>query len=107
MERNFDRANEHAWGAGFKYDFGAGTLIPNLRIPGLTLLLRYAQGRDAQVGATGPALPTVIERDLDIIWNVEWIKGLQVRLRQAHVDDGGERSADALRIILNYETPLL
>jgi hypothetical protein len=107
MERTFDRANEHAWGAGFKYDFGGGTVIPKLRIPGLTLLLRYAEGHDAKLDATGQLLPNVKEEDLDIIWNVEWIKGLQVRLRQAHIDDGGERSAEALRFIVNYEIPLL
>jgi hypothetical protein len=27
-------ANENVWGAGFKYDFGIGTLIPGFQIPG-------------------------------------------------------------------------
>ena len=77
-------------------------------IPGLTVLLRYATGTDARkTGATHGALPRVQEGDLDITWNIPRVKGLQLRFRNAYVDDGGKDLVKAFRIILNYEIPLL
>jgi len=108
QEKDFDRAGENAWGVGAKYDFGAGSLLP-FNIPGLTVLLRYATGTDARnTGATHGALPRVTEGDLDITWNIPWVKGLQLRFRNAYVDDGGrDVPVKAFRIILNYDIPVL
>jgi hypothetical protein len=78
QEKDFDRAGEKVWGAGFKYDFGAGTLLPGVR-----------------------------EVDFDVTWNIPWVKGLQFRFRNAYVAQSGERVLKAFRIILNYEFPLL
>ena len=107
QEKDFDRAGEKAWGVGAKYDFDNGSLLP-FRIPGLTVLLRYATGTDAKnPGPTHGALPRVHEGDLDITWNIPWVKGLQFRLRNAYVEDGGKDVVKAFRLILNYEIPLL
>ena len=107
QERDFDRANEKAWGAGVGYDFGAGTMLPGVRIPGLSVLVRYADGRDAENPSTSSGLPKVREGDFDVTWNIPWVRGLQFRFRNAYVAESGERVLKAFRIILNYEIPLL
>jgi len=107
QEKDFDRAGEKAWGVGAKYDFGNGTLIP-FRIPGLTALVRYATGTDAKnPGPTHGALPRVHEGNLDITWNLPWLKGFQLRFRNAYVEDGGKDVVKAFRLILNYDIPVL
>jgi hypothetical protein len=90
-----------AWGVAARYDFGPGTLFPGVHIPGLSVLLRYAEGRDAINPATGVGLPTLREGDLDVIWNVPGVQGLQFRFRNAYVTNGGDRVLPAFRIILN------
>jgi len=107
QENNFDRAREQAWGVAARYDFGPGTLLPRVRIPGLSLLVRYAEGRNAINASTGVGLPTVREGDLDIIWNIPGVPGLQFRFRNAYVADSGARITRAFRIILNYDLPAL
>jgi hypothetical protein len=107
QEKDFDRAGENAWGLGAKYDFGGGSLLP-FNIPGLTVLLRYATGTDARnTGGNNGALPRVHEGDFDVTWNVPWVKGFQIRFRNAYVEDGGKDIVKAFRIILNYEIPIL
>ena len=107
QENNFDEARQKAWGVAVRYDFGPGTLLPGVHIPGLSVLMRYAEGRDAINASTGVGLPTVREGDLDVIWNVPGVPGLQFRFRNAYVAEGGARVLQAFRIILNYELPLL
>ena len=102
----FRSAREKAWGVAARYDIGPGTLLP-VHIPGLSLLVRYAEGRDAINASTGVGLPTVREGNLDIIWNVPGVPGLQLRFRNAYVAESGNRVVRAFRIILNYELPLL
>ncbi len=106
QERNFDEARQRAWGVAARYDFGPGTLLPGVHIPGLSVLVRYAEGRDAIDAPTRIGLPTVREGDLDIVWNVPGVPGLQFRLRNAYVTESGKRTVQAFRIILNYELPL-
>ena len=105
QEKDFNRAREVAWGLGVKYDFGNGTLLP-FRIPGITVLVRYAHGSDARDAVKSSELPNVKETDFDVTWNIPAIKGLQLRFRNAYVDEGGKRTVQAFRIILNYEFPL-
>ena len=81
--------------------------FPVSTFPGLSVLVRYAEGRDAINASTGVGLPTVREGDLDVIWNVPGVPGLQFRFRNAYVAEGGARVLQAFRIILNYELPLL
>jgi len=107
QERDFDRAQEKAWGVGGKYDFGKGTLLGGFQIPGVVAGVRYAEGTDAINPSTGAGLPRVREGDLDITWNVPWVQGLQFRFRNAYVAESGQRVLQGFRIILNYELPLL
>jgi hypothetical protein len=107
QENNFDEARQKAWGVAARYDFGPGTLLRGVHIPGLSMLVRYAEGRDATNTSTGVALPTLRETDLDVIWNVPAVPGLQFRFRNAYVTEGGHRVLPAFRIVLNYELPLL
>jgi hypothetical protein len=107
METDFNRADEKAWGVGVKYDFDAGTLIPDLRLPGLEVFLRYAEGRDAVDPSTNRSLPTNREVNFDVIWNLPWVKGLQFRFRTAFTDRGPGRVQQAYRVIVNYDLPLL
>lgn len=107
QERNFDEARQKAWGVAARYDFGPGTLLPGAHIPGLSVLVRYAEGRDAINASTGVGLPTIREGDLDVIWNVPGVTGLQFRFRNAYVAESGRRVLQGFRIILNYELPLL
>lgn len=107
QENNFDQARQKAWGVAARYDFGPGTLLPGVHIPGFSVLVRYAEGRDAINPSTGVGLPTVREGNLDVIWDVPGVPGLQFRFRNAYVAEGGHRVLPAFRIILNYELPLL
>lgn len=98
---DFNRANEKAFGISAKYDFG-GSLLP-FQVPGLSVQMVYAQGNDRKDPASGRGLPTTREGDLDIIYNLPVLKGLQFRFRNAYVDDGGQRVLKDFRIIVNYE----
>jgi hypothetical protein len=105
IEKDFNRAGEKAFGVGVRYDFG-GTLLP-FQVPGLTVLLLYAQGTDREDPATGSGLPTTREGDFDVIYNVPAVKGLQFRMRNAYVDDGQDRVGYQVRLIVNYNLDLL
>src|SRR5262245_61009745 len=107
METDFNRADENAWGAGVRYDFGAGTLLPGLQIPVLSVFLRYAEGHDRVDPSTNSGLPTTREGNFDVIWNIPWVKGFQFRFRNALTDRGTGRLQQAYRIIVNYDIPLL
>ncbi|HEU5304591.1 MAG TPA: OprD family outer membrane porin [Gemmatimonadales bacterium] len=105
MVTDFDRANEKAFGFGLSYDFG-GPLLP-FQVPGLSVKLLYAQGNDREDPATGNGLPTTREGNLDIIYNVQAVKGLQFRFRNAYVGRGNPDTLKDFRIIVNYEWDLL
>jgi hypothetical protein len=97
---DFDRANEKAFGIGTKYDFRGA-------IPGLTVQMLYAQGRDREDPLTGASLPTTHEGDLDIVYNVPTVKGLQLRFKNAYVGRGDASTLMDFRLIINYELDLL
>ncbi|MGH7390197.1 MAG: OprD family outer membrane porin [Candidatus Rokuibacteriota bacterium] len=105
MVTDFDRANEKAFGAGLKYDFG-GTLLP-FQLPGLTVHLLYAMGTDRIDPATDNGQPNTHEGNLDIVYNVQAVKGLSVRFRNAYVGRGNGEVLKDFRIIVNYELDLL
>jgi hypothetical protein len=102
-ELDFDRANEKAgaWAPGT-----TGRARPS-RTSSLTLLLFYAQGREARTPATGARLPVRHEGDLDIIWKPPWAKGLQFRFRNVSVGQEAPRVLQEFRIIIDYELPML
>jgi outer membrane porin, OprD family len=98
---DFDRANEKAFGVAVGYDFAG------LGVQGLSVKLAYAQGTDRINPATGSGLPTTREGDLDIIYNVQAVKGLSFRFRNAYVGQGNPDTVKDFRIIVNYEVDLL
>ena len=102
---DFNRANEKAFGVGVRYDFG-GTLLP-FRVPGLTVFLAYVQGTERTDPLTNSHLPTTREGDLDIIYNVQAVKGLSFRFRNGYVGRGNSDTLKDFRLILNYELDLL
>jgi hypothetical protein len=101
MVTDFDRANEKAFGVAVGYDFGG------LQVPGFSVKLLYAQGNDRINPATGNGLPTTREGNLDIIYNVQAVKGLSFRFRNAYVGRGNPDTVKDFRIIVNYELDLL
>ncbi len=107
QDRSFTRANEKGWGMATRYDFGTGTLLPNVRIAGLAVLVRYGQGTDAIDPVTHQGLPTTRETDLDFTWNIPWLTGLQLRFRNAYVTEGGGPVLKSFRITVNDEIPVL
>lgn len=94
---DFDRAGEKAWMVGFSYNFG------RFGIEGLGFDTKYAQGSAAH-GA-----PDRNEFDFTLDYKPEtfWLRGLWFRARFAalEVDDGS--GFDDVRLIMNYEVPLL
>jgi hypothetical protein len=102
---DFNRAKEKAFGVGLKYDFG-GSLLP-LQVPGLTVGLAYAQGNDRIDPVSRLNQPTTREGDLDIIYNVQAVKGLSFRFRNGYVSRGQGAVQKDFRIIINYEMDLL
>jgi hypothetical protein len=111
IELDFNRANEKAWYLGLAYDWGRGTAMP-VRMPGLTMLLAYAQGDHAHAQASGPPqarvdLPLRREGNLEVIWRPPALKGFQFRFRNAYRDLGVEQIQKEFRVILDYHLPLL
>jgi hypothetical protein len=102
---DFDRANEKAFGAAVKYDFG-GALLP-FQLPGLSVQILYAQGTDRIDPATRNGLPTTREGNLDIIYTLQNVKGLSLRFRNGYVDRGNSDVVMDFRLIVNYELDLL
>ena len=101
---DFDRANEKAFGIGVKYDFG-GTLLP-FQLPGFKVHLLYARGADRINPVSGANQPTTHEGDLDFIYDVPQVKGLQFRFRNAYIGRGNDKIVKDFRIIINYELDL-
>lgn len=98
---DFNRANEKAFGLGLRYDFG-GTLLP-FQLPGFKVHLLYARGGDRINPESGAGLPTTHEGNLDIIYDVPQVKGLQFRFRNGYVGRGNDQVVKDFRIIINYE----
>jgi hypothetical protein len=106
IEFDFDRANEKAWGVGISSNWG-DRRFPGVKLPGLSLLLFYAEGYDANDPSTGAPLPNRREGDLDIMWRVPLAKGLRFRFRNAYADAGVGSLIKEFRIIIDYELPIL
>ena len=71
------------------------------------LVLAYARGTDRINPTTGAAIADTDEFDLDVTYDVPRVKGLQLRLRNAYVEAGGERTGVQFRFIVNWEIDLL
>ena len=102
---DFDTAGETAWGIGVKYDFD-GTLLP-WQISGLSTYLAYVEATNSEDPATGASLPDTQELDFDVTYKPPSIGGLELRLRNAYWDDGGESNGYQVQLIANYRFDLL
>jgi hypothetical protein len=100
MEKDFNRAGESAWLAGLAYD------LKNLSLPGLSVALNYAHG----YGARDATAPEEAEFDITVDYRIQHgpLRGLWLRIRNGYVDfnrQGG--SSNTVRLIVNYELPVL
>lgn len=104
MRKDFDRAGEQAWGVTVACD------LERLGAPGWSGFARFARGRSAEDAATGRSLPRRWELDLTLDYRPEDgpLLGFWLRLRYATLhDQGATRTGRDVRLILNYELPLL
>jgi len=104
LVQNFDRAGEVAWQVGLAYDFS------RVR-PGLSAEFILAQGTSAVSPRTRKAEPDEREYDLSIEYRApktSALRGLGFRAAGGLVDLQGSSKPDyQIRLILNYEIPLL
>ncbi len=102
IDQDFNRANEKAAFAGVAYDFS------RLILPGLSANFAFAAGVDAIDPVKRTPAPDQREYDVTIDYRPTWPKGLWLRVRGALIDqDGAERLGYQVRLILNWEIPLL
>ena len=104
MIRDFDRAGENAWGVRASYHF------ERIGLPGLSVFTVYARGYDARDEDTGRSLKDLEEVDLTIDYRVQRgrFRGFWFRVRGAYVNEiGTGRDQHQLRVILNYDLPVL
>ena len=104
IQLDFDRAGEDAWGIGVSYDF------EELGAPGLSFFTNYNEGYGARDPGTGRSLPDQREFDLTVDYRVQRgaLRGLWIRVRGSIVDvEGASRNREQVRVILNYDLPIL
>lgn len=100
---DFDRAGERASRIGLSYHFG------RVGIPGLSIQVNRARGRDAIDPFSGIALADETETDLTIDYRPQRgpLQGLWLRFRHADGDrDDPMADREDSRVILNYDLPL-
>jgi len=103
MQTDFKLANEEAWLLGISYDF------ERVGWKGLSSFANYAEGRRART-AEGEELPDRKEFNITADYKVEegLLRGLWLRVRWSNLDLSETGSdGEELRIILNFELPLL
>ena len=109
IQEDFDRANEKAWLIGAAYDFS------RLITPGLSGFFNFAFGTDAINPATRAPAPDQREYDFTIDYNppkgylfFPLTHNLWFRLRGVIFDqEGADRLGYQVRIIINWDVPLL
>jgi hypothetical protein len=105
MIQSFNRAEEDGWLAGFSYDFS------RVGLPGLSGFMNYAEGDTPDSGPS--ASPDQWEFDVTVDYRFQSrpLKGLWIRARAATLDQDddvpGANDVDDLRLIINYEIPIL
>jgi hypothetical protein len=101
--KNFDLANQNAWGVGVAYDF------ERIGVRGLTASTIYAMGTNAVKPNTDKSQPNEREADFRFDWvapeNV--LRGFSFTFRAGAVNQGSERLQTEFRLIVNYEIPVL
>jgi hypothetical protein len=105
MIQSFNRAEEDGWLAGFSYDFS------RIGLPGLSGFVNYAEGDTPDNGPL--ASPDQWELDITVDYRFQSrpLTGLWIRARAATLDQDddapGANDVDDLRLIVNYEVPIL
>jgi len=94
---DFDRAGEAAWLTELSYNFG------RFGIDGLGFDVKYAQG----YGGSGDPDRDEFDVTLDFKPQRTFVRGLWLRARYAILDVDDGSGFDDVRLILNYEIPLL
>ncbi len=104
MVKDFNRAGEKA----FLFGLSHATAIDILE--GLSFFTNYAFGYDAVDDNNGQSLPNQREFDITVDYKPERlaIRGFWIRFRYANVDFSGDQdSVNDLRLIINYNFPVL
>jgi hypothetical protein len=106
MLSDFDRPGESALLLGVSYDF------KNVGLPGFSAFTNYASGFDAETVFSDSderfSDQTEVDVTFDYVFPEGRLEGLWLRLRGAfRREDGAPRDEYQLRVILNYELPIL
>lgn len=103
MRSDFNRAGEEAWLLGLSYDFSRWEL------DGISTAINYAKGNGAVNPATGAEVTDRSEFNitLDYRLNDGFLRGLWLRLRWGRLDQKLADDLDEVRVIVNYDLPVL
>ena len=105
MIESFNRADEDAWLVGASYDFS------RVGAPGLSSFINYAEGNTPDSGANASPDQRELDITVDYRFQSAALSGLWLRARAAFVDEdddvAGASDVDDIRIILNYDLPIL
>jgi hypothetical protein len=103
MQSDFKLANEESWLLGVAYDF------EKVGLKGFSSFVNYAQGYNAR-GPSGDDLADKKEFNITADYKVDEgiFRGIWLRVRWSNLDFSNDLDdSDELRIILNYEFPIL
>jgi hypothetical protein len=105
MIKSFNRADEDAWLIGASYDFS------RIGVPGLSGFVNYAEGNTPDSGANASPDQRELDITVDYRFQSAALKGLWLRARAAFVDQendvAGASDVEDVRVILNYDLPIL
>ncbi len=105
MIKSFNRADEDAWLVGASYDFA------RIGVPGLSSFINYAQGSTPDSGMNASPDQREFDITVDYRFQSDALSGLWLRTRAAFVDQdngvAGASDVDDIRVILNYNLPIL
>ena len=106
MLSDFDRPGECAFLLGFSYDF------KNVGVPGFSAFANFASGFNAESVTSGSTAKFSDQHEVDVTFDYVFgegtLKGLWLRARGAwRQEDGAPRDDYQIRVILNYELPIL
>jgi hypothetical protein len=102
MQSDFDRPGEAAWLIGLSYDF------ERIGVPGLSAFMNYAEGFNGLlVGSAAEADTREVDLTIDYKPKKGWYRGIWLRARGSWLDVDGEGTGTQVRVILNYDFPIL
>ena len=102
MQSDFDRPGETAWLLGLSYDF------EKLGVPGVSAFINYAEGFNGLlVGTSTITNERAVDATVDYKPKEGWYRGIWLRVRGSWLKVKGEGTATQVRVILNYDFPIL